>query len=61
MHPCDCLLRHAISPTERKWVREALDDARKRGDLVGIKVCLSRLRPCPCQDPKPKRVRSTRK
>jgi hypothetical protein len=58
MNPCYCILRHAVSPQERVWVKEALEDARRRGDSVGIKVCLARLSPCPAQDPKPKRIRN---
>jgi hypothetical protein len=50
MSYCTCKLRHAVCPTERKWVREALEDARTRGDKVGIRVSLARLRPCPCRD-----------
>jgi hypothetical protein len=49
MSYCTCKLRHAVCPTERKWVREALEDARTRGDKVGIQVSLARLRPCPCR------------
>jgi len=37
MSYCTCKLRHAVCPTERKWVKEALADARQRGDRVGIR------------------------
>jgi hypothetical protein len=46
---CTCKIRHACSPDERKLVKEALADARTRGDRVGIRVSLARLRPCGCR------------
>jgi hypothetical protein len=49
MSYCTCKLRHAVTPNERVWVKEALADARVRGDRVGIHVSLARLRPCPCR------------
>lgn len=44
---CRCLIRHAISVTERKAAVDTLNYSRSIGDTVGIMVGMAILGECP--------------
>ncbi len=43
---CYHIIRHAITPDERKQASEALEYARQVKDSQGIMLALARLSPC---------------
>ncbi len=47
---CNCIIKHAITPKERKQVSKNLNQARWDGDSVGIILALAQLDPCPGVD-----------
>ena len=47
---CSCVIKHAITPMERKVASANLRQARWDGDTIGITLALAQLSQCPGRD-----------